>query len=138
MTTRPAHPAARHQRDRRRFGSMADNNPIRPEQDGDPRRSASGLPPTLTEAAIELEDFIQNTTTTLPSFVMGQILSRTDDVIAGRVALERALQRATRRGEVQEITTVLYDLVLLKWFQATTRTPSASSPSASRNAARPQ
>ena len=70
------------------------------------------------EAAIELEDSSQLNTTVLPSFVLGQIQSRTDDLRGGRLALERALERATRRGEEMDVTYVVFHLVVLDWFVA--------------------
>jgi DNA-binding NarL/FixJ family response regulator len=80
----------------------------------------TGGPLDLDElnGAIELEDFSQNYTQALPSFVLGQILSRTDNVVGGRLALERAVERATRRGEEYDVTYVLFHLVVHDWFAA--------------------
>lgn len=78
----------------------------------------AGEPVDIDElkAAIELEDFSQSNTTWLPTFVLGQVLSRTDDVIGGRLAFEQALDRATRRGEELDVAYVLFHLVVLEWF----------------------
>jgi DNA-binding CsgD family transcriptional regulator len=68
------------------------------------------------EAAVELEDLSPLNTGMLPSFVLGQILSRSDDVPGGRLALERAVQRARRRGEDQDAAQALFHLLVLQWF----------------------
>jgi len=70
------------------------------------------------EAAIELEELSDNDCGALPSFVLGQILSRTDDVIGTRLALEGALERATRRGEEGDVAYVLIHLVVLEFLAA--------------------
>ena len=67
-------------------------------------------------ATIELEDFSQSNTAWLPGFVLGQVLSRTDELIGGRLALEKALERATRRGEDWDAMAALFHLVVLEWF----------------------
>jgi DNA-binding CsgD family transcriptional regulator len=68
------------------------------------------------EAAIEFEDLSETNTTVLPSFVLGQIISRSDDVPRGRSALERAWQRARRRGEDDDAAHALFHLLVLEWF----------------------
>ena len=68
------------------------------------------------EAAVELEDLSPQRTRMLPSFALGQILSRTDDVPGGRLALERAVRRARRRGEDQDAAEALFHLLVLEWF----------------------
>jgi DNA-binding CsgD family transcriptional regulator len=68
--------------------------------------------------AIELEDFSELNTTALPSFVLGLILLRTDDLSAGRMALAYSLERATQRGEDLDATYALFHLVVLEWFLA--------------------
>jgi DNA-binding CsgD family transcriptional regulator len=79
----------------------------------------TGEPVDIDElkAVIEFEDFSQDHAS-LASLPLAQILCRTDHVVEGRLALERALEQATRRGEEGLVAYVLFHFVVLDWFAA--------------------
>jgi DNA-binding CsgD family transcriptional regulator len=67
------------------------------------------------EAAVEFEDAAEATTFQLPSSVLGQLSLWSDDPMTARHWLERAAQRALKRGEEYDRGAMLILLAFVEW-----------------------